>query len=362
MVERARSLLLLAPNWLGDVVMASPLLSRLAAAVDPAGGAVRVHLAVRAAWAPLFAGDPRVSGLVVIERPGRHAGIAGLVRQARDLRGVGAEGIVLGPPSLRAALAAAGAGIGVRVGHRGDGRSALLSVAVARAPRGAVHHADELRDLGDRLLAACGLTAGADAREAAWGLLPVFAGRARPAAPGPLWVLGAGSTYGSAKEWPAAQARAFVAQAVGALGVRVAVLGDGAAAAFAAEVAGGLPVAAGGRAEPWAGVLDLTGRTGIAEAADLLASADGFVGNDSGLMHLAGALGVPTVGIFGSTNPGWTAPLGPRVRTLAAEGFACRPCYRRTCNQPRFCLATIGPDAVLAALADLGATTAKGSA
>jgi heptosyltransferase-2 len=107
------------------------------------------------------------------------------------------------------------------------------------------------------------------------------------------------------------------------------------------------------------GVVDLVGRTDLREAAALLRAGEVFVGNDSGLMHLAAALGRPTVGLFGSSSPHWTAPRGPWVRVLAAAGFPCRPCFRKTCNQPRFCLDTIAAAEVVDA-ANALATAAAG--
>jgi len=345
-------ILVLAPNWLGDVIMGSPLLSRLAAAAGPDGRRPAVHLAVRRPWAPLFARDPRLAGLVTVERRGRHGGPAGILRLGADLRRVGADAVVLGPPSLRAGLAARLSGAKVRVGYRSDGRGFLLNEALPVPARGSRHHADELTALGDRTLAACGLAAGDREREDAWGLLPGLreAPAADPGAGPPVWVLAPGTTYGEAKVWPLANAAEFARRAVADRGVRLALLGDAAAGAFAAELVRMVPGGARRDLPGPAGLVDLTGRTTVAEAAALLRASEGFVGNDSGLMHLAGALGVPTVGLFGSTNPGWTAPLGPAVRVVAADGFPCRPCYRRTCNQPVFCLATVGAGPVLAAL------------
>ena len=110
-----------------------------------------------------------------------------------------------------------------------------------------------------------------------------------------------------------------------------------------------------------AGVVDLVGRTTLVEAAVLLRGADVFVGNDSGLMHLAAALGTPTVGIFGSTSPAWTGPRGPRTTVAAAEGFDCQPCFRRTCNRPRFCLDALTPSMVLDAADRLVASGEEGT-
>ena len=349
---RAPVILVLAPNWLGDVVMMSPLVSRLAAARDRDGRRPLIRLAVRRRWSALYAGDSRVDAVVPVERTGRHAGVAGILRLGRDLRAVAADAVVVGPPSLRAGLVARLAGIPVRVGYRQDGRGWLLTRRLRRAPRGTAHHSRELLDLGEAALAACGLVRD-EAGERQWSLLPAWGPdrAARLGAGPPLWILAPGSTYGDAKVWPRERAAAFLLRAVKDRGRRLALVGDGSAGPFAAWL----------RREtglPWrdnlagpAGVVDLVGRTSLAELASVLLAAEVFVGNDSGVMHLAGALGVPTVGLFGSTNPDWTAPLGPATRVLAADGFPCRPCYRRTCNQDRFCLDTLGADAVLAAVA-----------
>ncbi len=345
MPDRACRILVLAPNWLGDAVMASALLSRLAAARDGGGRRPEIVLAVRDAWRPLFEQDPRLTGLVTVERNGRHAGLVGLARLGRDLRSVQADAVVLGPPSLRAGVAAALARVPVRVGYRGDGRSLLLTHPVDRPRRGDRHHADELRDLGDVALAALGLGADPAADESTPGLLPGIRAHAGSGGLPPVWVFAPGTTYGEAKVWPRERAVEFAARAVQDRGVRLVLLGDGGAAPLAASLAEGR---AAGPTGP--GVEDLTGRTTVAEAAAVLAGADAFVGNDSGLMHLAAAIGVPTVGLFGSTNPAWTAPRGRATAVVAAEGFSCRPCYRRTCNNEVFCLATIGSETVLAAI------------
>jgi heptosyltransferase-2 len=343
-------ILLVAPNWLGDLVMTLPVLDWLAAArLAPGAPGFSLSVAVRAAWAPLLAGDQRLDSLLVTERPGAHAGLSGAARQAAVWRSGRFDAALLGPPSLRVAVVAAAAGIPLRIGHRGDLRSPLLSRALPRAPRGSRHFSQEMLDLARALARELGWTdAVVSAAEAAppAHLAGVAAG-ARPAPGGrPLWSLGAGATFGPAKTWPPARAAEFV-RAVAAAGGRVLVLGDESAAPLVAAIraqTAGLSWARGEAAvagEPGADVVDLAGATDLAGVVGWLRASAAYVGNDSGLMHLAAALGVATVGLFGSSNPDWTRPLGPRAVALAADGFACRPCYRRTCNQNAFCLDTI---------------------
>ncbi len=164
----------------------------------------------------------------------------------------------------------------------------------------------------------------------------------------PVWALGVGATFGDAKSWPPRHLAAFAAEAAGEEGVRVLLLGEAAArpAVATARAAGG--VAWRDTLEGGAGVVDLVGRTSLPEVVALLRGCALYVGNDSGLMHLAAALGTPTVGLFGSTSPAWTAPRGARVACIAAEGFPCSPCYLRRCPQPLFCLDTVTPGMVLA--------------
>ena len=352
-------LLILSPNWLGDVVMHTPLLSFLHehrdAVAAATGRELVLHLGIRSAWADLFRRDSRVDEVMVIERDGRQRGLAGTFRLASRLRRGEYDAVLVAPPSLRTGAASWLARIPCRVGYRSDGRGLFLSAGLPVPPRGSMHYAQEMIRLGDVWLQTLGLPAAA-CEAGTWpaalpgcDILPAADLTDGPA----VWALALGNTFGQAKTWPVARVGDFLELAVGRAGVRVVLLGDEAAQ----------PVAAGLRPrfdrgwaeEPRAGatILDLTGRTNLTEAASVLKASAAFIGNDSGLMHLAAALGVPTVGIFGSSNPAWTAPLGPRALALAAEGFSCRPCYRKTCNQKEFCLDTVQATTVLAAVQDL---------
>jgi heptosyltransferase-2 len=170
---------------------------------------------------------------------------------------------------------------------------------------------------------------------------------------GPVWAIAPGTTFGEAKTWPVARLASFARQAVHQRGVRLVFLGDEAARGFTARLQE--EVAGEWSDDPRSGaaLVDLTGRTDLVTAVRILKAAQAFVGNDSGLMHLAAALGLPTVGVFGSSNPDWTAPLGARTRTVVAEGFPCRPCYRKTCNQEIFCLDTVSAATVLSTVVEL---------
>jgi len=333
MTRPGTSVLIHAPNWLGDLVMSTVLLERCEAA------GIRPHVLVRRRWRPLLEKDPRIAGIVDDERPGRHAGLPGLVRLASDLRSgpVGYATVLVVPPSLRAAAVARLSGIPCRIGHSGDGRSALLNPAVPRPVRGVRHYCDEIDDLWQifqRTESAVPMPrlAGCEPRD---GIAPE----------GRTWALAVGATYGSAKIWPAAVACEFV-KLCRASGVRLLVLGDESARSHVREIQILDPHPWNHLSDASAGPVDMTGTTSLTEVVQVLNRVGVFVGNDSGLMHLAAALGTPTLGLFGSTNPDWTRPRGPRAEALVVEGFACSPCHRRACNQARFCMETLTADVV----------------
>jgi len=93
-------------------------------------------------------------------------------------------------------------------------------------------------------------------------------------------------------------------------------------------------------------VLDLTGKTSLTEAAAIISAARAVISNDSGLMHLAAYIGTPVIGIFGSTSPVWTRPLGKKSIAMYMPE-PCAPCFDRVCRLQHYqCLENILPDAV----------------
>lgn len=100
-------------------------------------------------------------------------------------------------------------------------------------------------------------------------------------------------------------------------------------------------------------VVNLAGKTSLAEAAKIISGARVVVSNDSGLMHLAGFLGRPVVGIFGSTSPVWTKPVGGTVR-IAQKVVPCAPCFKRECENGNYdCLQSISADRVYELVVDV---------
>jgi heptosyltransferase-2 len=161
----------------------------------------------------------------------------------------------------------------------------------------------------------------------------------------PLIAISSAAAYGPAKEWPALYYARLIDLARETAGAECVLLGTPRERLKCEEIAG----------MSRAGALVAAGGTGVAELKALLSLCDGFAGNDSGAMHLAAALGNPAVGIFGSTDPARTGPVGEKVAVIY-HSVNCSPCLKRTCRFGHYqCLREIEPAEVIAALAQLGA-------
>jgi heptosyltransferase-2 len=140
----------------------------------------------------------------------------------------------------------------------------------------------------------------------------------------PVVALCPGAEYGPAKQWPASHFAALAA-ILAAEGFAVWILGSAKDKAIGDEI-----VALAVAHEESAAPVNLCGATGLLEALDLMSLATGVVSNDSGLMHIAAAIGRPLVALFGSTTPAMTPPLGKAVRIIERT-LPCRPCFKRVC-------------------------------
>ncbi len=329
--------LVVAPQWIGDAVMSEPLLARLAARGE--------SLAVAALpWvAPVYRAMPQVGE--VIELPFAHGRLdwAARRRVARELRGRFDAAYVL-PNSIKSALVPWLARIPSRVGYLGEGRWGLLNRrlanAVGRPPMVAYY---------SKL-----------AGEAAWldghPRLHFDATRLAAAAAhvgvaqGAYWVFAPGAEYGPAKCWPPAHYAALARLLHDESALPVLLLGS----AKEAALCKGIAQQAGGACEV------LAGQTPLIDAMALIAAARGVVSNDSGLMHVAAAFGVPQVALFGSTSPEHTPPLNPKARVLWLKEelqLDCAPCFDRVCRFGHTrCLSELAPQRVRAALASALAT------
>jgi heptosyltransferase-2 len=319
-----KRLVILAPNWLGDAVMALPAIADVRRHAKKAVIAV----AARAAVAPMFRLVPEVDDVVTIER-------RGWFELGTDLRGGAFDTALLLPNSLHSALTVFRAGIKERWGYRTDCRGPLLTRAV-RPPSG-LHQAEYYQQLVHALGFPNGpleprLPVPNTARDAANLVLS----RAGSDSRSPLVVLAPGAAYGSAKRWPP-ERFAALATDLAADGVRTAMVGSAGDRRAADEVK---------TREPR--VIDLVGRTDLSQLAGVLALARVLVTNDSGAMHLAAAIGTPVTAVFGPTDERATRPLGDGHTVVTADVW-CRPCMLRQCPLDHRCMGAIDTARVVAA-------------
>jgi heptosyltransferase-2 len=320
-----RRLLVRLPNWVGDGALAAPALRALRRARPD----LRFILIGTARSAPLY-GRWGAEGLFSIE----HRKASEMVRILRTTRGVRIEESLILAPSFRAAVLPVLMGIPRRVGFRSDHRGWLLSEAIADEGRDR-HIAAQFLSLAVRL--------GADPEAALDPRLPIgddeVEGARRYLEPlgnggTPIVALCPGATYGETKRWPLSHWIAL-ARALSDDGIDLVILGG----RDEQRPGQALVEALGER------IRDLTGCLTLRESLALFVSLAGAVSNDSGAMHLAAAAGCPVVGLFGSTNPDWTGPLGPRSSAMSLA-LPCSPCYARSCPTQIECLRDLTPQHV----------------
>jgi heptosyltransferase-2 len=337
-----RRILVRATNWVGDAVMTLPALEALA------GLCPQADLTVLAKpWvAPVYEAAPCRPGVMILDAKGAHLGLGGRLRLAGDLRSMDFDWAVLLQNAFEAGFIAWLARVPVRLGYASDGRGPLLTHRVARTP--AVRRVHET-SYYLHMLHGANLLPQAPPSEGVQPRLALRAEHERWAdeflaeqglADAPLLGLAPGAAYGPAKCWPAERfagaARELMEEGMAA----VLLFGSASEAAATALVARDLHGAT---------VLDLAGRTDLGQALALLKRLNLFITNDSGLMHAAAALGVPTVAVFGSTNPVTTSPLGPKVALVRRE-VECSPCLKPECPRgDMICFADIMPSEVSAA-------------
>lgn len=333
-VSGGRGILLRSPNWLGDAVMTLPALKQLRMLLKEGQ---RLMVIAPPGLKDFFQALPLVDDVLTPEAAHR--------RWSRTFR---ARLVALQPSltvmftnSLRDVLQLRLAGISRIYGAKARGRSWLLERSFAFPPRrsgelNALHHANKYL----AMVAALGAPA--------WdGSFPQFV--VEPLSPAkwpqltaskPLMTLAAGAAYGAAKRWPSEYFRAVAEMWIGR-GGQIAVLGSGKEVKIGGEIVEGLPAGAA-----W----NLAGRTSFGELVGWLRRSKCCVANDSGVMHLAAALGVSGVAVFGPTDYLATGPVSDHWGLLF-EGIDCAPCFKRECpNGSARCIREITPRQVIEAV------------
>jgi lipopolysaccharide heptosyltransferase II len=319
---------ILAPNWLGDAVMALPAIRDVRRHFSGA----QLVVAARPSVAALFRAVPGVDDLVTM--------------QGKDsTQALRADIGILLPNSFHSAWLLKVAGVKERWGYRSDFRSVLLTKGVKR-PRRKVHFGEYYQHLVREL----GIETGPLTAE-----LRVPPGKIQAAAallqsrgwtPAQMLVgLAPGAAFGHAKRWPAERFASVADALITELGATCVLLGRD------DDRDAGNRLEASIRSDLGVRLINLIGQTDLVLLMGLLSHCRALVANDSGAVHLAAAIGIPVTAIYGPTDERYSLPLSSsqdardRVHALFHPVF-CRPCYLRDCPIDHRCMKKIPPERV----------------
>jgi heptosyltransferase-2 len=334
MSGRARTLVI-SPNWIGDAVMAQPLLRLLKQAHPERPIDVLAPPQVVPVWRRIQQADH------IMVTPFRHRALqlGERWKYARMLRERNYSDAYVLPNTLKYALIPWLARIPRRVGYKGENRYGMINVmhhddsppramvpfyaALAREPELPLPH----------MLGRPTLVVGSEETIETCARLGVDLGR-------PVVAFAPGAEFGAAKRWPPAHYGALAREVVRAVpGVQIILMGSHNDHDTCAEVQAHAHDAA-------ASTLNLAGRTSLDDAIVMLAQGSAVVSNDSGLLHIAAALNRPVVALYGSTNPDYAPPLSDIARTVSLR-LACSPCRKRECPLGHHdCMNKMGVDKV----------------
>jgi heptosyltransferase II len=347
--EKIRTLLVRGVNWVGDSVISLPALNQIREGFPDA----HICLLVLPWVSGVYEESKVVDEVLLYDRKGKHHGVRGRIRLIQELRERRFDAAILFQNAFEAALLTALAGIPLRFGYRRDARGWLLSHALAIDPRlKNLHQSYYYLDLVNRVLSQdrtieaafpSKLPPSIESPSTPW--LVVSPQRKEAARQilrengisfsKPVIGVNPGASFGSAKRWPKERYAALLDQ--------LTKLQENAIVLFGSESELNLAqaIGAGMRHPP----LILSGKTTLSDLIALISCCDLFITNDSGPMHLAAALGVPMLAIFGPTDEIATGPMSGQA-TVIKKKVECSPCLLRECPIDHRCMTEISIEEV----------------
>jgi heptosyltransferase II len=316
-------------NWIGDAVMSMPFINGLGQAWPDA----EIHVLTRPHLAELYKYNPYVKGVIPVNEKSRILGWKAAIKKIREMK---FKWAICLPHSFSSALFLFFAGMGRRYGRACSGRSMLFTHPVyGKIEDYDAHQSDYYLEM---LFAITGympieklplIYLSYEQKNRASELLMNLKQ--------PVLGIFCSAAYGPAKVWPRESFAELGRQYILKTGGSVILFGGSSDSQTNDKIA----------ALIGDGALNIAGLTGLLESVAVMEKCSAVVANDSGPMHLAAASGTKTVGIFGSTNPARTAPLG-RNAIYITKNLACAPCMARECRLGTYeCLKSITPDDVL---------------
>ncbi len=330
--EGINKILIRATNWIGDAILTIPAVDSIRATYP------RAHIAVLAKpWvADIYSLFTGIDEVIIYEDAYDNA--LGVLRLARRLKKMKFDLAILLQNAIEAAIMSCAAGIPLRAGYNSDGRGSLLTHRVRRSREiKKLHQVDYYLEMVKALGCVSvnkemHLETKISTPEARSVLQKYLTGPEKD-----IIGIAPGATYGPAKRWFPERFAAVADKIAGMVACRIILLGGKSDEEAAEEV----------RRLAQTSIINLAGKTGLKEAAYLISQCRLFISNDSGLMHIAGALNIPTIAIFGSTNPQTTSPVG-KESVVVHHKVSCSPCLKKTCPSDFRCMELISVDDVFA--------------
>jgi heptosyltransferase II len=331
-LEGINKILIRGTNWIGDAILTIPAVESIRVTYPKA------HIVVLAKpWVAdiyrLFSG---INEIIIYES--KYDNVSGVFRLAHLLGKKQFDAAILLQNAIEAAIIAVAAGIPLRAGYNSDGRGVLLTHRVQRSEEiKKLHQIDYYLEMVKALgCASVNKEMHLEkniSRNDAESVLQKY----MPDSQKVIIGLAPGATYGPAKRWFPERFAAVADQITSTFSCRIILLGGKSDWDTAEAV----------RRLARTDILNLAGKTNLEEAAYLISQCRLFISNDSGLMHIAGSLNIPTIAIFGSTNPQTTSPAGNQSIVIQKK-VSCSPCLKKTCPTDFRCMDLISVEDVLA--------------
>ncbi len=328
-----KKILVRAPNWIGDCVLSLPALKALREYYKDA----EIIILARPWVADVFYGSPFLTRVMLYDDKDIHRGIKGFFRLIKELKRKRFDLAVLFQNAFRAALIAMFAGIPLRLGYRRDGRGMLLSKGLRPfyEKERKEHHIYYYMNL----LAPLGIVNFKRFQVPRIYLKEEEVTKAERYLKGlsaPVIGINPGAAYGDAKMWGADKFSRLAKKLISEVEAGIIIFGSKQEHQIGEDIAVHINSSS---------ILNMMGRISLRESMALMSRCRLFVTNDTGPMHVASALGVPTLAVFGSTDPEITGPVGEDAHTIKRE-VDCAPCFKRNCPTDKRCMEAIGVEDV----------------
>lgn len=327
-------ILIRSSNWIGDAVMTTPAIRAIRLNFPGA----EISILAKPWVAPIYENNSHIDRILICRSDGRHGGFAGIFRLARDLRKEKFDLAFLLPNSFETAFVSFLAGISMRAGYDTDCRKFFLTHPVRLKSEYKRYHQIDyylmiLKQMGLRAFGTQQTLVASDAeKKVAWQRFQVFG-----VAGGSLLIgINPGAAFGTAKRWFPDRYAALARKLITSFNAHIAIFGSPGEKKLGEYITGKI----GQRC------VNLCGKTTLREAISAISVCDLFITNDSGLMHVAAALDIPQIAVFGSTDSVATSPASPSSRIIQ-DPIECNPCLKPECPKGNhLCMKNITVDMV----------------